>query len=159
MIWGCAQLDHTILLNRKKCFVHLKRPSLPRHLPSPPLPDVRVDLRVKEDEKNEGDDAENDEPGPVEVDRVVGVHPELRDVQDHPVLGHVWVKQQRLDTSRWPVDFGVRHGIEQVCRSVDSCVEVSCSQCYKNIFATTATCIMQQYFPSFDLFAPSFLFF
>ena len=66
---------------------------VPCELPPTPLPDVRVDLCVEEDEEDEGDDAEDDEPGPVEVDRVVRVHPELRDVEDHLVLGHLWVQE------------------------------------------------------------------
>ena len=61
----------------------------PRHFPFPPLANVPVDLRVEEDEQNEGDDSESDETSPVKVDRVVRVHSELSDVQYDLVLGHI----------------------------------------------------------------------
>ncbi len=44
--------------------------------------DVWVDLGIEENEKSEGNDSDGDEPEPVEVDRVVGVGPQLGRLQD-----------------------------------------------------------------------------
>ena len=51
----------------------------------PPLHDVVVDLGVEEDEEEEGNDAEDEQPGPVVVDGVHGVRPHLGHLQRHLV--------------------------------------------------------------------------
>ena len=61
----------------------------PCHLPFPPFPNIPIDLRVEEDQQDEWNDSEDDETSPIEVNRIVWIHPELGDVEDDAVLGDV----------------------------------------------------------------------
>ncbi len=71
------------------------------------FPDVQVDLGVEVHEEDEGNDANGDEPEPVEPDRVDRVGPELRHVQGRPPGGHVVVHAH-------PVAVVLHHGVGAV---------------------------------------------
>ena len=61
----------------------------PCHLSFPPFTNVPIDLSIEKNQQNEWDHSQNDESSPVEVDRVVGVHSKLGNVQNDAVLGGI----------------------------------------------------------------------